>query len=99
MNKEELQINLKINGRNYPVKLKNRDEEEAFRRAASQVELKLIQYKSANYNVDDPELYMGMVAIQALSEKNLLAIEAENKEKKLEQLTKEINNFLKDKTN
>lgn len=99
MNKEELQINLKINGRNYPVKLKNRDEEEAFRRAASQVELKLIQYKSANYNVDDPELYMGMVAIQALSEKNILAIEAENKEKKLEQLTKEINNFLKDKTN
>lgn len=98
MNKEELSINLKVNNKVYPIKLKNREDEEAFRRSASQIELKLTQYKSANYKVEDPEYYMGMVAIQALTEKNLLAITSENMAKELKRLTEDINNFLKNKT-
>lgn len=96
---EHLVINLRVADMRYPLRIKRRDEE-IFRRAANEIDYKLVQYK--NYFTGDSSQtlqntdYMAMTAIQAVAEKVEHQLRAENFEEKIKELTHELEGYLKD---
>lgn len=95
---EHLVINLRVADMRYPLRIKRRDEE-VFRRAANEIDYKLVQYK--NYFTGDSTQtlqntdYMAMTAIQAVAEKVEHQLRAENFEEKIKNLTQELEEYLK----
>ncbi|WP_108822862.1 cell division protein ZapA [Dysgonomonas sp. Marseille-P4361] len=96
---EHLIINLRVADTRYPLRVKRR-EEETYRRAANEIDYKIVQYK--NYFTGDSSQtlqntdYMAMTAIQAVAEKVEHQLRAENFEAKIKELTQELEDYLKD---
>lgn len=96
---EHLIINLRVADTRYPLRVKRR-EEETYRRAANEIDYKIVQYK--NYFTGDSSQtlqntdYMAMTAIQAVAEKVEHQLRAENFETKIKELTQELEDYLKD---
>lgn len=95
---KEFVINLSIENSNYPLKIKRTDEE-VYRRAAKEINIKLEQYKR-QFTTGDPagsqsKDYMAMTAIQAVVEKATYEMQAEHLEGGLKELTKELDAYLK----
>lgn len=59
---EKLSINIKIDGRNYPLKV-DRQEEEKFRKAAKIINDIVLQYRQ-KYLTSDSQDFLAMTAIQ-----------------------------------
>ncbi len=97
---DHLIINLRVAETRYPLKVK-RSEEEVFRKAADEIDYKLGQYK--NYFTGDSSRslqntdYMAMTAIQAVAEKVEQEMRAELFEAKIEELTLELDKYLKNR--
>lgn len=95
---EEFVINLKVEDAKYPLKIKRADEE-VYRRAASEIDYKLGQYKSRFRAGDASALeskdYMAMTAIQAVAEKAKHEIRAENFEEGVKALIDDLDAYLK----
>lgn len=95
---EHLIINLRVANAKYPLRIKRKDEE-IYRKAADEIDYKLGQYK--NYFTGDSSqslpdtTYMAMTAIQAVSEKVKYRLMAESFESKIEELTRELEIYLK----
>lgn len=95
---QEFVINLKVEDARYPLKIR-RAEEEVYRRAASEIDYKLGQYKS-HFIADDTHAleskdYMAMTAIQAVAEKAKHEIRAEMFEGKVRALIGVLDEYLK----
>lgn len=92
-------INLRVADMRYPLRVK-REDEEVYRRAADEIDYKLVQYK--NYFTGDSSHplrnvdYMAMTAIQAVSEKVGHQLRAEEFEARIKVLTEELDLYLKD---
>lgn len=95
---EEFVINLKIEDTRYPLRIK-RSEEEVYRRAASEIDYKLGQYKSHftgdSFHVLESKDYMAMTAVQAVAEKAEHEIRAEKYEEKVQGLVNLLDEYLK----
>lgn len=98
MGDEKFLLTLEIDGRKYPLKIRQ-SEEEAFRKAAKTIHNKINQYRvkfggNSDLTVQD---FMAMTAIQALVEN--FSIESKNNTKPYEDtissLIKELDIFLK----
>lgn len=95
---DSLIINLRVAGMTYPLRVK-RNEEEMFRKAANEIDYKLVQYKNyfaessadALQNAD----YMAMTAIQAVAEKVEWQLKTNLFETRITALTKELDSYLK----
>ncbi|NDV94089.1 cell division protein ZapA [Dysgonomonas sp. 521] len=97
---EHLIINLRVADMRYPLRVK-REAEEAYRRAAEEIDYKLVQYKNYFTGTSDRSLrdidYMAMTSIQAVVEKVEHQMRAESFEVKIKSLTEELDAYLKDK--
>jgi cell division protein ZapA len=95
---EKLKINLVIAGRTYPLSVKNTNEEEGMRKAASAIN-KLIGMYEQNYAVSDKQDVLAMCALQFASKSEISTLEKgfENTEitNKLEELTNLLSTHLK----
>lgn len=97
---DHLIINLRVADTRYPLKVK-RTEEEMFRKAADEIDYKLGQYK--NYFTGDSSQsmnnadYMAMTAIQAVAEKVEQEMRAKLFEAKIEELTLELDKYLRNR--
>ena len=97
---DHLIINLRVAETRYPLRVR-RSEEEVFRKAADEIDYKLGQYK--NYFTGDSSRslqntdYMAMTAIQAVAEKVEQEMRAELFEAKIEELTLELDKYLKNR--
>ncbi|EAR11993.1 hypothetical protein PI23P_11687 [Polaribacter irgensii 23-P] len=95
---EKLKINLVIAGRTYPLSVKNTNEEEGMRKAASAIN-KLIGMYEQNYAVSDKQDVLAMCALQFASKSEISSLEKgfENTEitNKLEELTNLLSTHLK----
>lgn len=98
MGDEKFLVTLEVDGRRYPLRIK-RSEEEAFRKAAKEIDKKIIQYRvkfGANPNLTAQD-FMAMTAIQALA--GSLSIESKNNTKpyedKIGSLINELDIYLK----
>lgn len=95
---EHLIINLRVADMRYPLKIKRR-EEETYRRAADEIDYKLGQYKNYFTGHSSQPLrsadYMAMTAIQAVTEKTEHQMRVELFETKLNELTLELDSYLK----
>ena len=95
---EHLIINLRVADMRYPLRIK-RQEEEVFRKAAEEIDYKIVQYK--NYFTGDSSHplhnsdYMAMTAIQAVAEKVEHQLRASEFESKMKELTQELENYLR----
>lgn len=98
INEHLVLVNLKINGKIYPLKAKI-SKEGYYRDAASNIERKISQYRNYFSGADIRKLdeadYAIMTTIQAVAERNEL--DAENKyfEDKIKALTQELDLYLK----
>ncbi len=98
MGDEEFLLTLEVAGRRYPLRIK-RSEEQAFRTAAKQIDIKVNQYRVAFGN--NPKLstqdFMAMTAIQALAENFSLGDKNNTKpfEDKIDLLIDELDNYLR----
>lgn len=96
--KEHLIIKLRINGKEYPLKVKLEDEK-FFRDAAEIIEKKTSSYRNYYSSADIRKLdeadYAIMTSIQAVSSYN--SVEHENKifEDKIKALTQELDEYLR----
>lgn len=96
---DHLIINLRVADMRYPLRV-NRKDEEIYRKAANEIDYKLVQYK--NYFTGDSSGslrdvdYMAMTSIQAVAEKVEHQLRAETFEAKIKDLTKELDNYLKE---
>ncbi|MDD4009030.1 MAG: cell division protein ZapA [Fermentimonas sp.] len=98
MGDEKFLLTLEVAGRRYPLKVK-RSEEQAFRTAAKQIDIKVNQYRvafGANPNLTTQD-FMAMAAIQALAENFSLGDKNNTKpfEDKIDSLINELDNYLK----
>ena len=97
---DHLIINLRVAETRYPLRVR-RSEEEVFRKAADEIDYKLGQYK--NYFTGDSSRslqntdYMAMTAIQAVAEKVEQEMRAKLFEAKIEELTLELDKYLKNR--
>ena len=98
MGDEKFILTLEVAGRRYPLKVK-RSEEQAFRAAAKQIDIKVNQYRvafgeSTNLTTQD---FMAMTAIQALAENFSLGDKNNTKpfEDKIDSLISELDNYLR----
>jgi cell division protein ZapA len=96
---DHLIINLRVADMKYPLRI-DRKEEEIYRRAANEIDYKLVQYKSYFTGSSDHSLrdvdYMAMTSIQAVAEKVEHQLRAETFEIKIKSLTEELGNYLKE---
>lgn len=95
---EHLIINLRVADMRYPLRIK-RKEEEVFRKAATEIDYKLGQYRNhftgdSSLSLNDKE-YMAMTAIQAVAEKVGHQLRAESFEARIRSLSRELEGFLK----
>jgi cell division protein ZapA (FtsZ GTPase activity inhibitor) len=88
-------ITVKIGGKEYPMTIKQKDEEK-YRRAAKEINKLITAYK-ASY-VAEPEDYLAMAAIQVAVGKVTLEMDRSlsNQLAELEALNREIDNYLND---
>jgi cell division protein ZapA len=89
---------IEIAGRRYPITIR-RDEEEIMRAAARQIDKKLLQYQSKYDSVYTTRDWLALIALQ-LSADNLRMEEKQDTspfEKKIRELTDELDRYLKDK--
>lgn len=88
-------ITVKIGGKEYPMTIKQNDEEK-YRRAAKEINKLITAYK-ASY-VAEPEDYLAMAAIQVAVGKVTLEMDRSlsNQLTELEALNREIDNYLND---
>lgn len=98
MGDDKLSLTLEVDGRRYPLQI-NRREEEAFRKAAKEIDNKINQYRIAfgsNPNLI-PQDFMAMTAIQAVAENFLIGTKNSTKpyEEGIDSLIKELDSFLK----
>ena len=95
---DKLKINIVIAGRTYPLSVKNTQEEEGMRKAASAIN-KLISRYEQNYAVSDKQDVLAMCALQFASKLEISSLEknSENTEaiKKIKELTNLVNTHLK----
>ncbi len=95
---EHLIINLRVADMRYPLRIKRRDEE-IYRRAADEIDYKLVQYKNYFTGVSTQPLrdvdYMAMTSIQAVAEKVEHQLRAETFEHRIQSLTNELDEYLK----
>jgi cell division protein ZapA (FtsZ GTPase activity inhibitor) len=91
---EKLSINIRIDGRNYPLKV-DRDKEEKYRKAAKIINDIVLQYRQ-KYLTSDPQDVLAMTAFQFV----LKAIELEEKVDRsplfdeLQKLNEELGDYL-----
>lgn len=97
---DHLIINLRVADTRYPLRIKRKDEE-VFRKAATEIDYKLSQYKSYFASDDSRTLqhsdYMAMTTIQAVAEKKEQEMRAGFLEEEIGKLISELDNYLKDK--
>ena len=89
---------MEIAGRRYPITIR-RDEEEIMRAAARQIDKKLLQYQSKYDSAYTTRDWLALIALQ-LSADNLRMEEKQDTspfEKKIRELTDELDRYLKDK--
>lgn len=88
-------ITVKIGGKEYPMTIKQNDEEK-YRRAAKEINKLITAYK-ASY-VAEPEDYLAMAAIQVAVGKVTLEMDRSlsNQLEELDALNREIDNYLND---
>jgi cell division protein ZapA len=95
---EKLKINLVIAGRTYPLSVKNTNEEEGMRKAASAINKLILMYEQ-NYAVSDKQDVLAMCALQFASKSEISTLEkgSENIEaiNKLKELTNLVATHLK----
>lgn len=95
---EYQKITLRINGREYPLKVK-REDEKIFRDAAVAIHRKISQYRNYFSGAETRKLedtdYAIMTSIQAVSEYNELETENKIFEEKIIALTQELDEYLK----
>ncbi|WP_456462177.1 cell division protein ZapA [Lutibacter sp.] len=84
---ESLKIKVTIAGRVYPIRIKNENEEEGMRKAASQINNLVTKFEK-NYAVSDKQDVLAMCALQFAS---LIEINAINKNEDLVNATKKLN--------
>jgi len=84
---ESLKIKVTIAGRVYPIRIKNENEEEGMRKAASQINNLVAKFEK-NYAVSDKQDVLAMCALQFAS---LIEINAINKNEDLVNATKKLN--------
>ncbi len=96
--KEHLIIKLRINGKEYPLKVKLKDEK-FYRDAADIIEKKISDYRNcysgADIRVLDEADYAIMTSIQAVSKFNSMEEENKTFEDKIIALTQELDEYLK----
>ncbi|UMB54753.1 cell division protein ZapA [Lutibacter sp. A64] len=83
---ESLKIKVTVAGRVYPLKVKNANEEEGMRKAATKIN-DLVSNFEKNYAVSDKQDVLAMCALQFAS---LIEIKAINKEEDLTEAIKKI---------
>lgn len=98
MGDEKLLLTLEVAGKRYPLKVKM-SEEQAFRYAAKQIDIKVNQYRVAfgkNPSLTTQD-FMAMAAIQALAENFTLGDKNNTKpfEDKIDSLINELDAYLK----
>lgn len=95
---EHLVINLRVADMRYPLRIK-RHEEEMYRRAAEEIDYKLIQYKEHFTGDESQSLrnadYMAMTAIQAVAEKVVHQVRAGLFEDRIKNLSLELDGYIK----
>lgn len=84
---ESLKIKVTIAGRVYPIRIKNENEEEGMRKAASQINNLVTKFEK-NYAVSDKQDVLAMCALQFAS---LIEINAINKNEDLVNATEKLN--------
>lgn len=93
---DKLSINIKIENRNYPMKINTEDEED-LRLAGKLINDKIKMFRS-HFNRSDLQDLLSMIAIEVVSEniklKNRLATEQDSINKQLEHLDKKLSNYL-----
>lgn len=95
---EHLIISLRVADMRYPLKIKRKDEE-IFRKAATEIDQRISQYRRSFTNSSNQPLrpidYMAMTAIQSVSEKVEQEIRASLFEHKISELISELDTYLK----
>lgn len=84
---ESLKIKVTVAGRVYPLKVKNSNEEEGMRKAATKINDLVSNYEK-NYAVSDKQDVLAMCALQFAS---LIEINAINKDEDLTQALEKMN--------
>lgn len=84
---ESLKIKVTVAGRVYPLKVKNANEEEGMRKAATKINDLVSNYEK-NYAVSDKQDVLAMCALQFAS---LIEINAINKEEDLTEALEKMN--------
>ncbi|AMC09981.1 cell division protein ZapA [Lutibacter profundi] len=84
---ESLKIKVTIAGRVYPIRIKNENEEEGMRKAATQINNLVTKFEK-NYAVSDKQDVLAMCALQFAS---LIEINAINKNEDLINATEKMN--------
>jgi cell division protein ZapA len=92
-------INLRVADMRYPLRIK-RLEEVIYRKAAEEIDYKLVQYKKSFTRDPDRTFseinYMAMTSIQAVAEEVEQRLRANMYEDKIKSLTEELDNYLKE---
>lgn len=95
---EHLIISLRVADMRYPLKVKRKDEE-IYRKAATEIDRKISQYKRSFTNNSNQSLrqldYVVMTAIQSVAEKAEQEVRADLFEQKILELTSELDDYLK----
>lgn len=95
---EHLIINLRVADMRYPLRIE-RKYEEIYRRAADEIDYRLGQYKEkftgdSSHSLTNAD-YMAMTAIQTVSEKVECQMRVETFEKRVKDLSLELESYLK----
>lgn len=96
---DHLIINLRVADMRYPLRVK-RSEEEMFRKAADEIDYKLVQYKNyftgnSTHSLQNSD-YMAMTAIQAVAEKVEWQMRTDLFEARIKALTEELDCYLRE---
>ena len=97
MNSKELRINIKIDGRNYPLTI-NREDEERYRKAAKTVNEMILQFREL-FQEQEPRDILAMAAFQIALSNTELHDRKDNSKfvDELKNLNDDISDFLKEK--
>lgn len=95
---DHLVINLRIADMRYPLRIK-RSDEEVYRKAADEIDYKLVQYRNYFTGNESQSLkntdYMAMTALQAVAEKVEWQLRTNSFELRIKELTQELDDYLK----
>ncbi len=95
---DHLVINLRIADMRYPLRIK-RSDEEVYRKAADEIDYKLVQYRNYFTGNESQSLkntdYVVMTALQAVAEKVEWQLRTNSFESRIKELTQELDDYLK----